>query len=309
MLRILTILLLLCLPVLQSCQVEPPAKPVIVSTIKPIHALVYAIAGGENSPLEIRQLLPDGASPHHYALKPSDMRTLETARVVFRIGSGLETFLDKPLATAIPTRAVITLADTPGIQALGSRHQHGDDHAGHAANSADLHLWLNPVNAIAMSREIARALSVADSAHQADYLANAQQLIAQIEATDARIRQQLAPLSQQPYLSFHDAWQHFDTHYGLNFAGAVTLDISRLPGARHVRDIRKIIEEKRAVCLFQEPQFSPAMVKTLVEGSNIRLGELDPLGMELTLDKDTYPTLLQTAADSFQQCLGGKAAQ
>ena len=309
MLRILTILLLLCLPVLQSCQVEPPAKPVIVSTIKPIHALVYAIAGGENSPLEIRQLLPDGASPHHYALKPSDMRTLETARVVFRIGSGLETFLDKPLATAIPTRAVITLADTTGIQSLGSRHQHGDNHAGHAAGSADLHLWLNPVNAIAMSREIARALSDVDSAHQAEYLANAQQLIAQIEATDVRIRQQLAPLSQQPYLSFHDAWQHFDTHYGLNFAGAVTLDVSRLPGARHVQDIRKIIEEKRAVCLFQEPQFSPAMVKTLVEGSNIRLGELDPLGMQLPLNKDTYPTLLQAAADSFQQCLGGEMAQ
>jgi zinc transport system substrate-binding protein len=309
MLRILTILLLLCLPVLQSCQVEPPTKPVIVSTIKPIHALVYAIAGGENSPLEIRQLLPDGASPHHYALKPSDMRTLETARVVFRIGSGLETFLDKPLATAIPTRAVITLADTTGIQSLGSRHQHGDNHAGHAAGSADLHLWLNPVNAIAMSREIARALSDVDSAHQAEYLANAQQLIAQIEATDVRIRQQLAPLSQQPYLSFHDAWQHFDTHYGLNFAGAVTLDVSRLPGARHVQDIRKIIEEKRAVCLFQEPQFSPAMVKTLVEGSNIRLGELDPLGMQLPLNKDTYPTLLQAAADSFQQCLGGEMAQ
>lgn len=309
MLRILTILLLLCLPVLQSCQSEPPAKPVVVSTIKPIHALVYAIAGGENSPLEIRQLLPDGASPHHYAIKPSDMRALETARVVFRIGSGLETFLDKPLATAIPTREVITLADIPGIQALGSRQQHSNEHAGHDAHSADLHLWLNPVNAIAMSREIARTLSAADSAHQADYLANAQQLIAQIEATDARIRQQLAPLLQQPYLSFHDAWQHFDTHYGLNFAGAVTLDVSRLPGARHVQDIRKIIEEKQAVCLFQEPQFSPAMVKTLVEGSTIRIGELDPLGMQLTLDKDTYPTLLQTAADSFQQCLGGKTAQ
>ncbi|QQZ28503.1 zinc ABC transporter solute-binding protein [Thiothrix subterranea] len=309
MLRILTIFLLLCLPVLQSCQSEPPAKPVIVSTIKPIHALVYAIAGGENSPLDIRQLLPDGASPHHYALKPSEMRTLETARVVFRIGSGLETFLDKPLATAISTREVITLADIQGIQALGARQQHGDEHAGHTAHSADSHLWLNPVNAIAMSREIARALSAVDSAHQAEYLANAQQLIAEIEATDARIRQQLAPLSQQPYLSFHDAWQHFDTHYGLNFAGAVTLDVSRLPGARHVQDIRKIIEEKQAVCLFQEPQFSPAMVKTLVEGSAIHIGELDPLGMELPLDKDTYPKLLQAAADSFQQCLGGQVAQ
>ncbi len=99
MFRILTIFLLLCVPVLQSCQQAPPTKPLIVSTIKPIHALVYAIAGGNGSPLEIRQLLPDGASPHHYALKPSDMRTLESAKVVFRIGSGLETFLDKPLAS------------------------------------------------------------------------------------------------------------------------------------------------------------------------------------------------------------------
>ena len=104
-------------------------------------------------------------------------------------------------------------------------------------------------------------------------------------------------------MSFHDAWQHFDTHYGLNFAGAVTLDVSRLPGAKHVQDIRKIVEEKQAVCLFQEPQFSPTLVKTLVEGSDIRIGELDPLGMGLPLDDNTYITLLRQAAERFQQCL------
>jgi zinc transport system substrate-binding protein len=104
-------------------------------------------------------------------------------------------------------------------------------------------------------------------------------------------------------LSFHDAWQHFDTHYGLNFAGAVTLDVSRLPGAKHVQDIRHIIEDKQAVCLFKEPQFSPTLVKTLVEGSNIRIGELDPLGMSLPLDDNTYIALLQQAAASFQECL------
>lgn len=310
MFRILTIFLLLCLPVLHACQQESSSKPVIVSTIKPIHALVYAIAGGDNSPLDIRQLLPDGASPHHYALKPSEMRSLETASVVFRIDSGLETFLDKPLATSLPNRRIITLAEAQGIQPLGSRAQHSQHvMAGHETHSADLHLWLNPENAIAMSQAIAKTLGEIDSRHQADYLANAAQLIQQIQATDARIRQQLAPLSGKPYLSFHDAWQHFDTHYGLNFAGAVTLDVSRLPGARHVQDIRKIIEEKQAVCLFQEPQFSPAMVKTLVEGATIHIGKLDPLGMQLPLDKETYINLLQAAADSFQQCLTATTPQ
>ncbi|WML89701.1 zinc ABC transporter substrate-binding protein [Thiothrix lacustris] len=298
MFRILTIFLLLCLGVLTACQQDAATKPLVVSTIKPVQALVYAVAGGKDSPLEVTQLLPDGASPHHYALKPSDMRMLENAKVVFRIGSGLETFLDKPLANLSAQQRVITLADATGIQHLHARAEHKhDDH------SEDLHLWLNPDNAIVMSRAIAAALGEADPAHKADYLANAEQLIQNISATDAQIHQQLAPLSGKPYLSFHDAWQHFDTHYGLNFAGAVTLDVSRLPGARHVQDIRHIIEEKQAICLFREPQFAPAMVKTLVEGSNIQLGELDPLGMSLPLDKNTYITLLKTAADSFQQCL------
>ncbi|MBU0653538.1 MAG: zinc ABC transporter substrate-binding protein [Gammaproteobacteria bacterium] len=314
MLRILTILLLLCLPVLSSCQQESTAKPVIVTTIKPVQALAYAVAGGVNSPLEVRQLLPDGASPHHYSLKPSDMRTLGSALAVFRIGSGLETFLDKPLASLDPHTLIVTLTDTPGIQHLPARSPHKHDAeetaseheqhtAGDAAPTEDLHLWLNPQNAIAMSHEIARVLAQVDPDHKADYARNTSKLVERILATDEHIRQQLEPLRKRPYLSFHDAWQHFDTHYGLNFAGAVTLDASRLPGARHVQDIRHIVEQKQAICLFQEPQFSPSLIKTLMEGSTIRIGELDPLGMKLPLDENTYTNLMQAAADNFERCL------
>jgi len=46
MFRILTIFLVTCLGVLSACQPAPAGKPLVVSTIKPIHALVYAIAGG-----------------------------------------------------------------------------------------------------------------------------------------------------------------------------------------------------------------------------------------------------------------------
>lgn len=311
--RILASFLLLCAFVLSSCQQEDTTKPLIVSTIKPVQALVYAIAGADNQTLEVRQLLPDGVSPHHYSLKPSDMRMLENARVIFRIDSGMETFLDKPLAGLGRNTHIVTLANAPGIQHLSSRakHQHTEEtleeHAQHSADdnklSRDLHLWLNPQNAIAMSHEIARVLSEIDPDSKADYEANARQLVERIQATDTHIRQQLDSLRDRPYLSFHDAWQHFDTHYGLNFAGAVTLDASRLPGARHVQEIRRIVEKKQAVCLFQEPQFSPSLVKTLVEGSNIRIGKLDPLGTTLPLNEDTYTTLIQNAADSFANCL------
>jgi zinc transport system substrate-binding protein len=306
--RILTIFLLLCTPVLHACKPAADSKPLIVSTIKPVQALVYAIAGEQRAHWDIRQLLPDGASPHYYALKPSEMRTLETARLVFRIDSGLETFLNKPLAGLPASTQVIALASVPGIQHLPLRAEHRPTQAA-AANrldahtTDDLHIWLNPQNAIAMSRAIAQTLGQADPAHQADYIANADKLAQRINQADQNIRQQLEPVHNKPYLAFHDAWQHFDRHYGLNFAGAVTLDISRQPGARHVQEVRQIIEKKQAVCLFQEPQFPPALVKTLVEGTDIRISELDPLGMKLPLDENTYITLLENASRQFLNCL------
>jgi zinc transport system substrate-binding protein len=306
MLRILTVFLLLCVPVLQSCQQETDSKPLVISTIKPVQALLYAVAGGDQGAIRLHQLLPDGASPHHYALKPSDQRLLEQASAVLYIGEGLESFLSKSLKNLPLNTQRVALAQTQSIQHLYARHHvkttHTTEHAGHEEEK-DWHIWLNPVNAIVMTQQIAQVLSEIDPANRSLYHGNAAQLIQQISATDSRIKMQLAAVKTRPYLAFHDAWQHFDIHYELNFAGAVTLDIARLPGARHVQDIRRIITEKRAKCLFQEPQFPHALVKTLTEDTNLRIGELDPLGMKIPLNADTYPALLQSAADSFTQCL------
>lgn len=307
MLRILTVFLLFCW-VFTGCQrVDEPSKPLVLSTIKPVHALVYAIAGGEQSPLRLQQLLPDGASPHHYALRPSDMQALTQARVVVRIGSSLETFLDKPLASLPAHTLVLDLASFDGIHQLPNRTPHGHEAgAGETlAQAYDPHIWLSPANAMVMSRQIAQTLGQVDPVNQALYQRNAEQLITRIQAAEQRIRAQLTPLKHRPYVSFHDAWQHFDTYFGLPFAGAVTLDVARQLGARQVQSIRDIVANKQAVCLFQEPQFSPALVKTLVADTNIRLGELDPLGMTLPLNENTYIALLEQAANAFVSCLSG----
>lgn len=314
MLRILTLFLLLCVPVLQSCQHSSGDKPLIISTIKPVQALVYAVAGKHAQELELYQLLPDGASPHHYALKPSDAHKLENARAIFYIDPNLEVFLDKALGNLPPQTLAVELSQIPGIRHLHSRtqdevrHHDNDEHDAHEHGTEDLHLWLNPDNAIAMTKAIGKTLGSIDPVHSADYIQNANEVTQRITAMDEHIKQQLQNVQKRPYISFHDAWQHFDTHFGLNFTGAVTLDVSRLPGARHVQTIRQIIEQKQAVCLFREPQFPPALIHTLVEGANIRIGTLDPLGSQLPLNENTYTTLLQNAADSFASCLGNNNA-
>src|SRR4051794_27721066 len=67
--------------------------PVVVTSIKPIHSLVASIMQGVGEP----ELIVDGAaSPHTYSLKPSNARALQSAKVIFWVGSGLEAFLEKP---------------------------------------------------------------------------------------------------------------------------------------------------------------------------------------------------------------------
>ena len=87
-------------PVIYGGSVAKPSEavpgPVVVATIPPVHSLTYMVMTGVGRP---RLLLAKGASPHDYALKPSDARALTRARLVIWVGPGLESFLSKPLKT------------------------------------------------------------------------------------------------------------------------------------------------------------------------------------------------------------------
>ncbi|HVZ90337.1 MAG TPA: hypothetical protein VG843_01710, partial [Rhizomicrobium sp.] len=69
--------------------------------------------------------------------------------------------------------------------------------------------------------------------------------------------------------------------------------------------LRATILDGRAVCVFREPQFSPRLIDSLVEGSRARIGVLDPLGAELEPGARLYPRLLDGLAASLESCLGG----
>ena len=62
----------------------------IVTTIKPLQAIVTAISADI---ADSHQLIPDSASPHSYSFKPSDIRKVKRANVIFRIDEHLEVML------------------------------------------------------------------------------------------------------------------------------------------------------------------------------------------------------------------------
>lgn len=276
------------------------AAPKVVVSIKPLHSLAARVTAGITTPA---LLVTGAASPHSYSLKPSDMRALEDAGVVFWIGPAFETFLAQPLA-ALRARAV-TLMNAPGITPLRGRTG-GLWDSSRAAKDAGLdpHLWLDVANAKAMARAMTATLRAADPDNAARYDANMTALAADLDALDAELRTSLTPVRDKPFIVFHDATAYFETRYGLAGAGAVTLGPERPPGARRVDALRARIAQNDIACLFTEPQFEPRLVATLTGGSRVKAAVLDPEGAALSPGPGLYFELIRGLGRAFAGCLG-----
>ena len=85
-------------------------EPRVAVSIKPIHSLIAAVMDGVAEPYLI---VAGAASPHAYALRPSDAKALSRAGVVFWGGPGMERFLEKPLAALAGKTVRLTPATPP----------------------------------------------------------------------------------------------------------------------------------------------------------------------------------------------------
>jgi len=293
------LLLLLLLAVL-----IPPAMaraaPAVLATIKPVHSLVAGVMEGVGAP---ELLIGGGLSEHSYALKPSDAAKIARAKVVFWIGPDLETTLSGPLANLAGVAKVVALEDAPGLRRLAARPGGLWEGKPPASGPINPHVWLDPQNAIAMTRAIAVALSAADPAHAVRYAANAKSQIARLRALDDRLARILAPVRTRPFIVFHDAYPYFQSRYGLDAIGAVTVEPDRPVGPRRVEQLRNALKSGKAVCIFREPQFSPALIRALAAGTRARVGVLDPLGADLSPGPDLYPALMERMAGALAHCL------
>ena len=182
-------------------------------------------------------------------------------------------------------------------------HGHDDGHEGHAHGEHDLHFWLDPHNAKEMVEVIAETLAKVDPANAKIYAANAEKIAGRIDKLDHEIEEALAKVKNRPYLVFHDAYQYFENHYGLAAVGSISVSPERKPGAKRIAELRHVIEDNKAVCIFAEPQFQPNIVQTLVEGTNARSGVLDPVGGSLPPGPDAWFSLMNNLAKSLEICL------
>ncbi|AUJ63646.1 hypothetical protein B9057_04690 [Aestuarium zhoushanense] len=256
-----------------SLQAEPLR---IVTDTAPIQSMVQAVVGDL---AEVEVLLPAGASPHDYAMRPSDAIALENADVVVWVGHGLTPFLEDPIETLAKDATVVELLDTEGW--LPIELDHHDDHDEHDHGAVDPHAWLAPDVQSAWVMTLANTLGQLDPTNAATYQFNATTQTTAIIETQSAVEEVLADVRGGQFVVSHDALGYFERAFDMPAAGAITISDASAPGAAHIIELRQIMQDLDVTCILVDPQTSPKWAQVVAEGTGAKVAMVDPQGAAL----------------------------
>ncbi len=299
------------------------APPKVAVDIAPLHSLVTQVMEGVAAP---KLLIQSGASPHQYSMRPSEAKALADAQLVFWVSEGLTPWLEKSLENLADTAIKVETLELAGTTRYDYRegatfeaHDHHDEHSGdaneeheepagheeehHHHEGHDPHAWLDPLNAKVWVEHIARVLSEQDPANETAYRQNATRTAAKLDALTESIAQQAKQLKGINFIVFHDAYQYFETRFGLPAAGAISLGDASDPSPARIAEIRDTASKLGVTCVYTEPQFNPDLVHAVFEKSSVRtIGVMDPLGAAISTGEGHYAGLLNSMITSLSEC-------
>ncbi|MDY5115788.1 MAG: zinc ABC transporter substrate-binding protein [Campylobacter sp.] len=156
-----------------------------------------------------------------------------------------------------------------------AHEEHDKEHEAHA----DPHVWLNPMLAITMARNISDALIAMDKANKDFYLKNFQKLMNDLLAFDESAKNELAGLKNRKFVVYHPAWGYFAEHYDLE---QISIERNgKEPKIDEMASTVKMIKDENIKVIFADPNRSQKSAQVLASQTGAKVELLDPLGYNL----------------------------
>lgn len=260
-------------------------------TIQPLAEFVREIGGDRVS---AHVLVPRGANPHAYEPTTAQLRALSRSALYVAAGSQLEfetIWLDRLLAMN-PSMKLCESAE--GIELLSWSEEGAHHHGDHAASRRDPHVWLSPVNAMLMVRNIERVLVEIDSSARVDYNQRAKRFVEQLQALDRRLKKRLEPLTQRTFMVYHPDWAYFAKEYRLI---QVSIESEgKEPGAKMLVKLIKRAKTEGVRVIFTSPQISARAANVIAREIGGRVELADPLAEHYIDNLDKMAELIAEAS-------------
>lgn len=261
------------------------SRPLIGATIFPLYDIARNVAGDA---VDVVLLTPPGASPHTFEPRPSDLRKLTGAAVVYAVGHGIDNWVTG-LASANNTPIVSV---DRGIDILPAR-------GGEDGDAGDPHYWLDPKNAALIAGNIADDLAGRFPGSAAALRRNLRAYLPELGRAEAQARGLLAGLPVRNIVTLHDAWYYFARAFDLNVTGSLEPTAGREPTPQYLAALQTAVAVSGAKTVYAEPQLNTMSLEPFARDNDLTIATLDPIGG--VAGRDTYVKLLLYNANIIRE--------
>jgi zinc/manganese transport system substrate-binding protein len=243
---------------------EPPK---IVASFSVLGDIVHEVAGDK---AEVMTLVGPDGDAHTFEPTPADASKLAQADLVVVNGLGLESWMERLLASA-EYKGPIAIA-SEGIKTRTMVEEQANNATPETVT--DPHAWQDLRNGEIYVRNIAAALSKMDPANAAAYEANAKRYAAELATLDREVRAEIAavPEGKRRVITSHDAFGYFGAAYGIEFLAPEGLSTEAEPTAGDLARLVLQMKAEHIRALFVENITDPRMVETISRETGAPLG-------------------------------------
>ena len=239
---------------------------------------------------------PGELDPHLW-LDPRNMAVLAEA-----LGARYTLPEGQPAASSLAAKRdgdSLALLSLPGVTRREGGHRHDGEHDHghhHEPGELDPHLWLDPRNMAVLAEALGARYTLPEGQPAA--------FLADLEQTEAALRERLAPVADTPWLTFHHPWGYFQQRLDLRAPVIISEQLGAGPSSRRFVALAQQLEAEQVRCAILEPEAQPDLVARLCP--DCQRVALDPLGRDVPArgQGDDYSRWLsERVAAGFATCL------
>lgn len=291
-LEVASALILLLSPPSAAAQPSDAPLEVFVS-IPPLAGFVERIGADR---VNVHILVENGRDPHTFSPTPRQMVALAAAKLYFQVDAPFDHRLIDKISTSHKQLTIVNTAQAVTKRAMTTRH---DTHTEAREpqrlrdNGLDPHIWLSPALIKVQAKNITDALVTADPDNAQAYNRNLAAFIEDVDATDARVKNVLAPFSGRSFYVFHPAFGYFADAYGLK-QEAVELE-GKSPTPRRLAALIKKAKAENVRIIFVQPQFDPKSAETIATAIGGAVVPMDSLPHDVLANLEEMAAKIEKA--------------
>lgn len=266
---------MVALPTLTAVTLAAGEKLQVVASTTLVADIVAQVGGNH---IALHPLMRPGIDPHSYTSTPQDMRTLDSAHVVFINGLHLEDALAVRLGSLTAPVISVNVGVIPRELTSAEHSEGAVEQDEHRHEDADPHTWQRVANVKQWVENVRTTLRQLDPPNADAYNAAAAAYLQQLDALDAEIRAKVAtiPAANRKLVTDHETFGYFADEYGFTIVGALipSLSTSAEPSAQALAALQDQLTKEGVKAIFVGTTVNPRLADQIAQDLGIQVVSL-----------------------------------